>query len=604
MSAPAAPLRALQATDRIERIDLEFARLMERLGQGVTPEISAVIALASAASRRGELCVDLSGETDRHLPRELGGALPKGDLLRNCLLDTGVVTAPGGFAPLVVDERHRLYLYRYWLYESSLAAGLKARAAAEMKVDEVRLAEGLSRHFGDHGGDEPDWQKVAATVAVLKRFCVIAGGPGTGKTTTVVKILALLQAQAEQRPLEIALAAPTGKAAGRLQHSIIHSIDRLAVSAGIRDTLPREALTLHRLLGVTDDPGRFRHDRHHPLPYDVVVVDEASMIDVALMAKLLDALPAGTRLLLLGDKDQLASVEAGAVLADICANGAGFSPAFRDKLRTLTGEPLPDVPSQAGTLGDAVVTLRRSYRFPEESGIGAFANAVNLGDAVQAAALLSSPRHPDLSALSGRREAVTRILEGYAPYLDVVRSGADPAEVFAAFERFRVLCALRSGPFGVEEVNRLVEGALEAEGLVRPNPQGYPGMPVMITRNDYGLRLFNGDIGILLPDGSGALSVCFIVDPSGEPRRLALARLEAWEPVFAMTVHKSQGSEFDNALLILPERDAPILTRELLYTAVTRARRSFELLAAPDILQLTVERRLNRVTGLGDALRE
>ena len=600
---PGTPLRALQEADRIERIDLEFARLMERLGRDVTPEIAALFALASAASRSGELCVDLFDTVERRLPKALGGALPAGEALTKRLLRTGVVTAPGGYAPLVVDKRHRLYLYRYWLYESTLAACIKARAGASVELDEVRLAKGLSRHFGGNGGDEVDWQKVAAAVALLKRFCVIAGGPGTGKTTTVVKILALLQAQGEQRPLKIALTAPTGKAAGRLQQAITHSIGRLDVSPETRNRLPREAFTLHRLLGVTDDPGRFRHDRDNPLPYDVVIVDEASMIDVALMAKLFDALPARARLLLLGDKDQLASVEAGAVLADICANAAGFSRAFREKLYQLTGESLADTPPGGGALGDAVVTLSRSYRFSEASGIGAFATAVNRGDAAQARALLASSRHSDISSVEGRGGALERILEGYAPYLSVVRSGADPGEVFAAFERFRVLCALRGGPFGVEEINRLIEDALEAGGLVRPTPDGYPGLPVMITRNDYGLRLFNGDVGVLLPDGSGGLSACF---PSerGEPRRLALSRLEAWEPVFAMTVHKSQGSEFEEALLILPEQDAPILTRELLYTAVTRARRRFELLATPDSLQRAVERRLNRVTGLGDALRD
>lgn len=594
-------LNDLRNEGRINRLDIAFTRLMSRLGGGISPAVAGAIALASQASSSGQICIDLSALSGRHIVKEREIEFPACHELRRSLLKSGVVGNPGGYAPLILDDCHRLYLYRYWQYESALAAWLTNRAGETVVVDEKRLREGLSRYFPGEPSIRPDWQKVAAAVALLKPLCVISGGPGTGKTTTVLKILALLQGQSDGHAPRIALAAPTGKAAARLQQSISRSIDSLSLPNAARDALPREAFTLHRLLGITVDPMQFRHNRENPLPYDLVVVDEASMIDLSMMSKLVDAVAPRTRLILLGDKNQLASVEAGAVLADICGDSPVFSPPFRQRVAAIAGEPIPEVEQATAPMSDVVVTLRHSYRFAGESGIGTLADSINRGDFQRAQSTLASVQYPDVANLSNRGTVMERIVEGYRPYLTAIRERAPVPDIFAAFEQFRVLCGVRQGPFGILEFNGLIEQALYEAGLIQYSREGYPGMPVMVTRNDYNLRLFNGDIGILLPDEPGGQRVCF-PGIEGEGRRFALSRLEAYETVFAMTVHKSQGSEFDDVMLILPETDSPLLTRELLYTAVTRSRRCFHLSAPPNTLEQCITRRLNRASGLGGAL--
>ena len=601
MNAPAPLLDALERAGRVDRLDAAFSGLLLRLGDRVSPTAAALFALASAAATAGQVCVDLSLLAGTRLDGDR--AWPDLPTLEGALTASGVVGRPGEQAPLVLDRGHRLYLFRYWRYESELADWLRRRAADEPAIDEAALRRGLARHFPAEAPSRPDWQRVAAAVAVMRRLCVISGGPGTGKTTTVARILALLLEQPAERPLRIALAAPTGKAAGRLQAAIAGATASLDLPKAVREGIPAEASTLHRLLGVIPGAMGFRHHRDNPLPCDLVVVDEASMIDVAMMYRLTDALAPDARLLLLGDRDQLASVEAGAVLADICSGTGRLSPAFRARVAAVTGESLPDAsPGQRAPLGDAVVVLTHSYRFSEASGVGALAAAVNRGDAPGAARLVASDDCPDLSAVPDREAFAQRAVEGYRPFLEAVRDGAPPAELFDRFERFRVLCALRGGPWGVDEVNRAVEAALERAGLLRRVRGGYPGMPLMVTRNDYNLGLFNGDIGLLLPEPGGALMACFPGRGGGPYRWLRPARLENHETVFAMTVHKSQGSEYDDVLLVLPEQDAPVLTRELLYTAVTRARQGFALCAPPAILETTARRRTHRSSGLRDAL--
>ncbi len=594
-------------------LEHHFAELMARLDGGQRPEVPLTAALLGRATAEGHVCLDLTALAGRPLPDAVPGAPPAPplDRWRGALAASPVVGAPGAATPLVLDAADRVYLQRYWLYERDVAAALRALAAGAAEgVDEVRLARDLQRLFPPGPDPAVDWQKAAAAVAVVRRLAVISGGPGTGKTTTVIGVLAALAAQPGGERLRIALAAPTGKAANRLQEAVRAGRARPDMPALLRERIPTEAATVHRLLGPRPGSVRFRHDRARPLPLDVLVVDEASMIDLALMAKLLDALPAAARLILLGDRDQLASVEAGAVLGDLCAGAGGFSASQRERLARLTGVAAGALPDGGpGTaLADCIVLLTRSYRFHAGSAIARLAGAVNAGRADAALEVLRGADRSGIAwvePVSGHDgAAIHASVAGYRPYLESVRTGAAPAQVFAAFNRFRVLCAHRRGPAGVARLNRVILEALERSGLVT-TPQGdwFAGRPVIITENSYELRLFNGDIGIALPDpaAGGRLRVCFEA-PAGDLRRYAPARLPAHEPAFALTVHKAQGSEFEQVLLLLPEAPSPVLTRELLYTALTRARRRVEIHAREAALRAAIAQRVQRTSALRERL--
>ena len=381
-----------------------------------------------------------------------------------------VVGRPGDFRPLILDERGRLYLYRYWDYERRLAENLLARATDADDVDEALLRSGLARHFPDPADAG---QKLAATMAVLRRLCVISGGPGTGKTTTVVRILALLAEQARGRPLAIGLAAPTGKAAARVQDAIRRALDSLALDRAVMASIPPEAFTLHRLLGARPDSVYYRYNAGNPLALDVLVVDEASMADLALAAKLMEALPARTRLILLGDKDQLASVEAGAVLGDICAE-PGVSDRFAKRLAALTGVPAKTIPRARTVrpLSDSIAILTRSYRFGPDSGIGMLARLVNEGRGEEALDLMRARERDDIAWRDTSDGELGAALADLAAsrlraYFDAIHAHGTVDEIFERFNAFRVLCAHRRGRMGVTTINRMIEEILEEQGLHR-----------------------------------------------------------------------------------------------------------------------------------------
>jgi len=599
---------------QLNEIDRQFAAFICRQAGSDDPHLEAAAALLSRGVVAGDVCLDLAcalseGDAARYGIESLESWLQR-------LTTFSVVGAPGEFKPLILDHANRLYLHRYWRYEDELAEAIMKRGAAA-QFDKELLKQGLARLFPTPAGGETDWQRVAALAAVSRRFCVISGGPGTGKTSTVVKVLALLLEQqekqveveaekAEGRPkwsVRIALAAPTGKAAARLKESIMGGV---ACADEVRALIPEDVFTLHRLLGYLKGSCSFRHNGENPLPYDIVIVDEASMVSLPLMAKLVDALRNDTRLILLGDRDQLASVEAGAVLGDICDTGGihGFSPGFAALAADLSGDILP-VQESIGPLGDAVVLLRKSYRFSSAGGIGTVGALVNAGDGAAALAACQDPAIPDISLAPPPQAAAlgealaSRIVAGFSAYL----KEATPEQAFAQFARFRILCAMRGGPYGVEAVNLLVQQRLAQAGLIDPQGRWYAGEPVMITRNDYNLGLFNGDVGLILPDPeSGGDLRAFFPTGAGAMRKVLPLRLPDYESAFAMTVHKSQGSEFDRVLLILPDRDAPLLTRELLYTAITRAKSSVEMLAAGELFLTAVQRRIVRRSGLRERL--
>lgn len=635
-------LQRLLEAGVISVLDMHFARGLARLHPDEPESVFLGAALASRAVRHGHVCADLHrllaqpllDEEGQPLPVELPG-------LSVWAMDLGaspLVSAGERPTPLVFDGGARLYLARYWRYQTALARGLRERVEQRPGgVDPQQLGEGLSRLFSERGEHQADpWQRLAAVVAAQRGLTVISGGPGTGKTSTVVRILALLQEQAlarGERPLRMQLFAPTGKAAARLGEAITERLQTLPVDDAVRRSIPTQPSTIHRGLGFRPStPTHFSHDAENPLPVDLALVDEASMVDLALMAKLVDAVPPGARLVLLGDKNQLASVEAGAILGDVCRTDVrpGYSPEFREELQTLVGDrALPEElregpgealgeasgapPREAGTpgIGDCIVELVHSYRFSAEGGIGGLARAVNGGDGEATVAALGEPVPPNRVGADERAVALVRLGEDdelRAVLEPVVREGftgllrsRDPEERLDALGRFRLLSPHRQGRYGVVALNRLVEEQLSKAGLINARDVWYDGRPVIVTENDHQLELYNGDVGFVHRDPHGQTRVVFGT-AGGGLRWLAPARLPPHETVFAMTVHKSQGSEFDRVALILPAAVSPVLTRELVYTAITRARRQIVIYGTAEVLREAVERRIDRASGLREAL--
>ena len=606
-----AQLAALRDAGHLTDLDIHLADLLVRLSGGDDPRLRLAAALVSHRTGEGHVCADLAASAGRPLVEGVADAPVAPDLAAwtAALRATSVVGRDVDDVPLVLDAAGRLYLRRYWAYERTLADDLLARAAAAPAgVDEAGLERAVGRLLPRHEalGSATDWQRVAAVTAVLRRLCVISGGPGTGKTSTVVRLLALLAATSPAAP-RIALAAPTGKAAARLEAAVRAGRAALPLPEALRAAIPEQASTVHRLLGARSDSPAVRHDAQNPLAADVAVIDEASMVDLALMAKLVRGLPRDARLVLLGDRDQLASVEAGAVLGDVCGTASGFSLDFAGRVARITGESVPAGDAGASPLRDAVVLLRDSRRFAASSGIAQLAAAVNRGDAEGALAVLAAG-NDDVAwrplASGGWRAALcSAAVEGFVAYLERVRAGAAAPDVFSALAGFRILCAHRQGPAGVERVNRQLEEAFVERRLIRPRGSWYLGRPVMVTRNDYALRVFNGDVGVVLRHPDAPENVQLVFEGTDDvPRSVLPARLPPHETVFAMTVHKSQGSEFDRVLLLLPPEPSRVVTRELLYTAITRARGRVEIWATEPALRAAVASRIERSSGLRDAL--
>ncbi|HBT97456.1 MAG TPA: exodeoxyribonuclease V subunit alpha [Desulfobulbaceae bacterium] len=466
-----------------------------------------------------------------------------------------------GLLPLSIFAG-RIYLSRYFHYEKRLASNCRRLATAQTAWRAMAL---FGQLFPEDAG-----QRQAAEIALRRKLCLISGGPGTGKTATVVRIIAMLL-EAHGPTLKIALAAPTGKAAMRLKESLTSSLVHPPLPPEIVAAMPRESFTLHRLLGARVHSPHFRHNAENPLPYDVVIVDEASMADLALMAKLTDALPEQARLILLGDQNQLTSVESGAVFAEM-----------------LTGLP------------DCRVVLSTAYRF--NPGIGAFAQAIREGNTETAWTIAASSAYPEIH-LEQRTEAEALWEKRLPAYMDAVGDFPEKAsigEIFAAFRRLQTLCATRGESWGVAGVNQRVERLLRRKGYASGPNLWYAGRPVLLRRNDFSLGLYNGDLGICLPDDNPGDGAGFRVwfDGGGDFRPFPPWRLPEHDTAWAITIHQSQGSECAEVLLILPEKDHPVLSRELLYTGVTRARDQVHLVASRDTLRLALERPVARHSGL------
>ena len=538
-----------------------------------------------------------------------------------------------------VYANNALYMRRYFSYQQQIALYLEQSNERSQKlrqaINPALLNQLLEPLFPATAATSaaPDWQRLSCAIAASSSFSVITGGPGTGKTTTVVKLLLVLQQLQQQQgaaPLTIQLAAPTGKAAVRLRSSIRTTLDKLPASAEIKSQVPTEVSTLHKLLGARAQSRQFKQNALEPLALDLLVVDEASMLDVELMAALLSALPAHARLILLGDKDQLASVEAGALMAELCqwAEQGHYWPVTVDWLNQLSFAAVPEllISQQGKALEQQIGMLRVSHRFDPQSGIAKLATAVNNGQSAEVTAICQAD-YADLQyleaaevrqlkqfVLTGQVKSQIKDAAGFSFYLQTVAQSPalDASEqaienwaqqVLTDFSAFQLLCAVRQGPLGVEQVNLSIEKILHQAGLIQQtsqqSSQWYAGRPVMVTQNDYALGLMNGDVGICLLrpyQGKLMLAVAFASEDSSKAVRWVLpSRLQQVETAYAITVHKSQGSEFSHAVLVLPDHFSPVLTRELIYTGITRAAKLFSLVCAkPDLLALAIEQKVQR----------
>ncbi|HEU4373706.1 MAG TPA: exodeoxyribonuclease V subunit alpha [Telluria sp.] len=611
---------ALTEAGELRRLSGAFARFIASVGDA-SPALMLACVLLSELEGRGHSCLMLdelvadpcalmgwSEEQWKALAASCG-PLPKSVKAWSALLaGSEQVWQAGELSfdqPLVLDGE-RLYLRRYWRDETLVASSIGARARQVRDVDAGKVRGWLDTLFASHRKAEtPDWQKLACAIAVRGSVAIITGGPGTGKTYTVARLLALLFAVGNQQ--RIALAAPTGKAAARLEQSIKSALTELADKVGdqlpLRDLTARmgAARTLHSLLGARPDTRAFTHNQGNPLDVDVLIVDEASMVHLEMMAALLDALPPGAMLVLLGDKDQLASVEAGAVLGDLCqdAQAGGYDASTLAYALAASGETIPpDFLGAAGALAQQTVMLRHSRRFGGP--IGQLALAVNAGEVARAEEVLRSGGDAVRWIEHAQQHHVLQLaLDGYRPYLELVRDGDDARAVLQRFESFRLLCAVRDGEWGVSGLNAAIEQKLESARLIRRRGEWYVGRPVMVTRNDYGTGVFNGDIGVTLADPArpDSLRVYFL---AGDAVRSVLAtRLRHVETAYAMTVHKSQGSEFAHTVLVLPKSGGAMLARELVYTGITRASKEFTLVSpASAVLAEAIGRRTRRASGL------
>lgn len=665
----------------LREVDVALLRLIQQHQQTpISDEVCLAILLVSKQSALGHACIDLAQlladplgyfalpdtvtfQADKRQVCEAMSvfiqttlaALALDDFLVEVQTCDGIVDgqlADIHIAPLVVQQqgpKALLYLRRYWHCEQQLVAFIGARVNKQLDLP-LQARTYIQQLFApvDQQG-LIDWQRVAVALAARSRFAIITGGPGTGKTTTVLRLLALLQAmqlEQGQQPLHIKLAAPTGKAAARLNESIAGNLQGQAFPASdvyseqqLRDCIPTQVTTLHRLLGSIPNSRQFRHHQDNPVAADVVVVDEASMVDVEMMAALVQALDSHTRLILIGDKDQLASVEAGSVLGDLCEQAAkgNYLPVTAQWLQHFSGDRIgPEfIDAQASDLSQVTAMLRVSHRFKQGGAIHALASLVNEGlyegqpTLWPMEDLATIVNQEQTQAEQQQRQAQLQLLpqgqqpdaqlqaylvEGYRPYLQLVQQGSDclsvddwGKQVLQQQSQFQLLVALRQGLWGLAEMNNRIQVWLQQATLLPDQTsEWYAGRPVMVTRNDYHLKLMNGDVGVCLPYPDVSLASGYRLrvvfsDGEGGVRWVLPSRLRAVETVFAMTVHKSQGSEFDHTLLMLPEQPNPVLTKELLYTGITRAKAKFTLIYAnQQVLADAMQKCVQRVSGLVD----
>lgn len=580
-------------------IDREFGRFFARRVAKPDRQLLATIAsLVSQARGMGHSCLDLESiagnqvASDPESERQTW-TIPNYEDCRDFLKRQPLVSDGSRPTPLVLDN-HRLYLYRYWQAETCFADFI-AHAMRHQSQDQdfQTISDPFNLLFGPFE-TAPDWQAVAAFAAIRGTFTLITGGPGTGKTTAVVRMLAILLQ--EKRDYRIAIAAPTGKAVARLTESILSQKGHLPEP--MQEHLPTQVQTVHRLLAYQPKMDRFGFHSQRKLPYDVVVVDEASMVDMLLMANLVEALPTHCKLILLGDHQQLASVDAGNVLSDLCQGADPEQPhslPFSQAYEGITQQALPLPVAPVPALRDHLVLLKFSRRFNDATGLGALSKAIRLGQSQEALALLESDQHPDISLkeLPQNQEALLTHLQ---PYLQQYLGAKSLPDLFQAYNQLRLLTGLREGRWGVTGLNQLIEQFLRRKGHHFQGNQ-YVGRPIIVTKNDYGQQLFNGDIGIVWREKGRPLKAYFPTQTEGF-RAVPLLKLPTVESAWALTVHKSQGSEFNEVFLVMPPEEHLLCKRELLYTGLTRARQKATLFGNANQVSYAIEHPTKRFSGL------
>jgi exodeoxyribonuclease V alpha subunit len=567
------------------------------------------VAALSSALRSGNICLDLNrvSSTEVTLDTELCSfsAFPDAATWTAELMKSDVCGKPGDYKPVILDNT-RLYFFRRWHDEQQVAEYFLSKTTTDFSSNIFEHLD-LIRSFFANITTEPDYQYLSAILSLANRCCIISGGPGSGKTTTVVKILALHLLLFPETH-RIGLAAPTGKAAARLKSAIMHAVNQLPCADTLKKAIPSEAVTIHRLLSshqknaFLDAIGDQNHLR---LPYRILVVDEASMIDLSLMAQLIRALHPQCKLILLGDKDQLSSVEAGSVLGDISDCGAdhGYTDSFRSALMRCCPQ-LPSLPYESCSFANSTITLKKSYRFNDTSGIGYLSKAINNGSIHDVLSILNDTSQTEctfhsFASNTDFNELLQKIITKYFRPLQKCTS---TDQAFVLLDNFRILCAIRDGDHGVCAINSHIMSQLNPAYRVASSAI-YAGLPVLVTANDYRMNVFNGDTGIVSRNekNNNSLMIAFKNQDSSIVYHHP-GQIQHYEPSYAMTIHKSQGSEFDTVLVILPPQRLPICTRELLYTAVTRAKKRVEIWGTHDSLYGCVNSRIVRSSGLRDKI--
>ncbi len=604
----------LRRSNKYSDIDLYFGNFLYKLGNSYSDELLFIAACVSRYNREGHICFDLNSSLaseikQMNLTGEIEGDPQK--LVRK-LFSVGVAGLPGEFKPLIIDSSNKIYLHRYWNYQNNLASLIKSRVEKDnFEIENGKIKKILSLLL-TNGDNSSDPERIAAAVAsLLKRFVIITGGPGTGKTTFALNIALLLLELLDpaEENFRILLAAPTGKGAARLSEAVNNSVQYIKADSNKIRFIPSEAQTIHRILKNVGGTPFFYYNADNKLPVDLLIVDEASMIDMALMSKLMEAIPLDSHVILLGDKDQLASVEAGSMLGDICESGDTrfFSDSFTSILKEISPLDFNQFTTEKSIspLSDSIIEFNKNFRFPPESGIGILSNLIKEGNLFELEKIIKKNEFDDIEWIENRN--LESLKEFVFSRWEEIFAKLSPEmtieDKFQIYNSFRILNAHRVGPWGSLAINKFIEAEYKRKNKIHHNTQWYPGKPIMIFENNYDFQLFNGDSGIVLEEkGYNGVKV-FFEKPGQSYKIIEPALLPENEAFYSMTVHKSQGSEFDHILLVLPDEDSPILSRELIYTAITRAKKRVEIWGNKDVFLQAVGRKVKRTSGLSEALK-